>query len=236
METTINIAQKSTNKDLLLPYLAPYLAYVAVASILKNQLTHEWSYAVRLLVVPALLVWGWKRYVPLVGPRSPVMSVMFGLAGGLLGTVLWILLLRPFVGNGGAPWSDTAFWLRFVSAGLVIPIVEELLLRGYALRLAFQWDMARKAGLKDPFERAYHEQSIDQVAPGAWSILAVAISTILFASGHDIKEWPAAIVYGLLMVTLWIVRKDLLSCVIAHSATNICLALYVRTTGHWSLW
>jgi uncharacterized protein len=236
METTINISHKSTNKDLLLPYLAPYLAYVAIASTLENQLTHEWSYAVRLLAVPALLAWSWKRYAPLVGPRNPVMSVMFGLSAGLLGTVLWILLLYPFALEGAAPWSDTAFWLRFVSAGLVIPICEELLMRGYALRLAFQWDMARRAGIKEPFERAYYEQSINQVAPGSWSVLAVAISTIIFVSGHHIREWPAATVYGLLMAMLWIVRKDLLSCVVAHSATNICLALYVRTTGHWSLW
>jgi hypothetical protein len=38
------------------------------------------------------------------------------------------------------------------------------------------------------------------------------------------------------MAALWIVRKDLLSCIVAHAVTNLGLGLYVRATGSWALW
>jgi len=78
--------------------------------------------------------------------------------------------------------------------------------------------------------------NISTVRPGEWSVLAVVISSIVFAAGHTIPEWPAAIAYGLLISILWIIRKDLFSCIIAHATTNLTLALYVYFTGHWELW
>jgi len=38
------------------------------------------------------------------------------------------------------------------------------------------------------------------------------------------------------MCVLYIIRKDLLSCMVAHGTTNFGLALYVYYTGHWQLW
>ena len=61
-------------------------------------------------------------------------------------------------------------------------------------------------------------------------------ATMVFAAGHAPAEWLAASAYGLVMATLWIVRKDLLSCVLAHAATNVALALYVIANGRWELW
>jgi len=78
--------------------------------------------------------------------------------------------------------------------------------------------------------------SIDDVKPGAWSVLAIAVSTIAFTAGHLMIEWPAAIAYSILISILWIVRKDLLSCMVAHGTTNLGLALYVKYTGHWGFW
>jgi SRSO17 transposase len=34
----------------------------------------------------------------------------------------------------------------------------------------------------------------------------------------------------------WILRKDLISCIVAHAVTHIGLALYVYYFGHWELW
>ena len=66
--------------------------------------------------------------------------------------------------------------------------------------------------------------------------LCLAVPGMLFAAGHASHEWVAAIAYGLLMALLWIVRRDLLTCVVAHAVTNLTLALYVRETGSWQLW
>ena len=74
------------------------------------------------------------------------------------------------------------------------------------------------------------------VGPGAWSWPAVAISTAAFTSGHHLHEWPAAMAFGSLMAWLWILRKDLIACIVAHSVTNIALAFYVLKTGNWHFW
>jgi len=69
-----------------------------------------------------------------------------------------------------------------------------------------------------------------------WCVPAVLISSIVFAAGHTVPEWPAALAYGILISILWIIRKDLFSCIIAHGTTNLTLALYVYFTGHSELW
>ncbi len=55
----------------------------------------------------------------------------------------------------------------------------------------------------------------------------------------DIEKFVVSfnpLTYGILISVLWITRKDLFSCIIAHATTNLTLALYVYFTGHWQLW
>lgn len=224
------------NRRLLLPYAAPYFAYVGIASLLGDRLSAEGSYALRLLAVPAVLAWSWRWYPALRGPKNPWGSVAVGALTGLAGAALWIALLRPFVPTGGTPWSDLAFALRLAAAGGIVPVFEELLMRGFLLRLAVQWDRARREGCEEPLVVAMDERSVLDVEPGAWTPAAALLSTAAFTLGHQLKEWPAAIAFGLLMVWLWARRKDLLSCVTAHAAANVALAAFVRATGSWELW
>lgn len=224
------------NRQLLLPYLAPYVAYVGIISFLKGRVSSEWAYALTLVVVPGVLIWAWRWYVPLRGPRSAGRSLLVGLFAGLAGAAAWTALLWPFVDrDSGGPWTDLGFVLRLLAAGALVPVFEELLMRGFIFRVALQWGEARKHGAEDPLGTAL-EGSVDLVAPGGWSWAAVAVSTVAFTVGHKVQEWPAAVAFGLLMVLLWIYRKDLLSCVAAHSTANVALAVFVRTTGNWGLW
>jgi CAAX prenyl protease-like protein len=226
-----------TNRQLILPYAAPYLAYVGIASIPEGVLPMEFSYPLRLIAVPLILAWSWRWYCPLHGPRSLPGSIGTGAMAGLVGLVLWIGLLTPFTApGGGQPWSTTAFVFRLLSAGLVVPLFEELMMRGFVFRLALQWDNLRKQQVDAPLHRALDEYSINQVGPGAWSWAAVLLSTLAFTSGHAMHEWPAAMAYGLLMALLWINRKDLVACIVAHGVTNITLAVYVFSTENWQYW
>lgn len=224
------------NRRLLLAYVIPYFVYVGIAFLFAGHLPVELIYALRLLVVPGLIVWAWRWYVPLKGPKSPWASVATGTVAGLAGGAFWVALLWPFAGKNVEPWTDLAFVLRLVAAGMIVPVFEELLMRGFILRLTVQWDNARKEGDKNPLGSALGERSVISVKPGAWTYRAIAISTIAFTLGHHVREWPAAMVFGLLMAFLWIYRKDLLSCVTAHGVANITLALLVRATGNWGLW
>lgn len=224
------------NRRLLLAYAIPYFVYVGIASLFAGHLPVELIYALRLLVVPVLIVWAWRWYVPLKGPKSPWASVATGTVAGLAGAAFWVAFLWPFAAKNVEPWTDLAFVLRLVATGMIVPVFEELLMRGFILRLTVQWDNARKEGDKNPLGSALDERSVISVKPGAWTCWAIAISTIAFTLGHHVREWPAAMVFGLLMAFLWIYRKDLLSCVTAHGVANVTLALFVRATGNWGLW
>ena len=109
-------------------------------------------------------------------------------------------------------------------------------MRGYILRFALQWDNTRKKNKKEAFSIVMDERSINNAQPGAWSWLAIIISTVAFTLGHNLQAWPASVVFGLLMAWLWILRKDLIACIVAHSVNNIALAVYIFKTGNWNLW
>ena len=225
------------NRRLLLPYAAPYFAYVVIASLFGDVVSEEINYILRILAAAGLLIWGWRWYIPLTGSKSLFSSLLNGGIFGLAGCVAWILLLLPFTEAAEArPWSASAFTLRIFSAGLLVPVFEELMIRGFAFRLALQWDQCRKERIDDPLYTALHERSINDLKPGEWSWMAVIISTLAFMIGHGIPEWPAAIAYGLLMSLLLIRQKDLIACIFAHGVTNLSLAAYITFTGSWQLW
>ena len=229
--------EKWKNMDLLIPYAAPYFAYVALSSVLHDKLPKEIIYVMKLVIVPGLLIWAWKWYVPLTGPKNKWISCLWGIVFGIIGLMVWCGLYAPFTNPGdGEPWPDLAFALRLLTAGFVVPVFEELFMRGFVFRVALQWDLLRRQKTPKAFSAALDEASIFDVAPGQWTIYAIVISTIIFAAGHVVAEWPAAIAYGVLMALLWILRKDLISCIVAHGVTNIGLAFYVYYFGRWELW
>jgi uncharacterized protein len=225
------------NHRLLVPYAAPYFAYVLIATVAERFVPMEVNYLLRIVIVFATLLWAKQWFFPFKGPKSPVVSAFVGILAGVIGLMLWIALLTPFVSGAEAkPWTQSAFVLRLLAAGFLVPIFEELMMRGYVFRLALQWDEARKSKANDALSIALDERSVNDVQPGAWSWMAVVVSTIVFTLGHATPEWPASIAYGLLMAGLYILRKDLLSCIVAHGVTNIGLAIYVYQTGKWQLW
>lgn len=225
------------NRRLLFPYAAPYFAYVLIASLLGDIVSEELNYILRILAATGLLFWARHWYIPLSGTKTVLSSLVSGTVFGLAGCLLWVVLLTPFTDPATAsPWSTTGFLLRFFSAGFLVPLFEELMIRGYAFRLALQWGECRKKRISHPLHAALHERSINDVQPGDWSWTAVIISTLVFMIGHGIPEWPAAIAYGLLMSLLLIRQKDILACILAHGITNITLAVYILVTGSWHLW
>jgi membrane protease YdiL (CAAX protease family) len=226
-------ARKPSNYSLLFSYVLPYFLYVGA---LMLPLPKPGAYVLAILASALGLAWAWRWYVPLRGPRSLGGSLAAGVAGGVAGTLLWLVVKAPFYEAGGEPWTPAAFWMRLLASASVVPLFEELLFRGLLLRAAVQWDRARRAEARDPLGEALHERSVFEVEPGAWTPWALGISSVAFAAGHQFAEWPAALAYGLLMAGLWVVRKDLLTPVIAHGTTNLTLALWVRHTGQWSVW
>jgi len=223
-----------SNYRLLLPYVGPYFAYVGIATLFGG-LPDGWNYLLRIAAVSIFLGWAWRWYVPLKGPKNISLSVIYGVLVGIVGTVLWIVALVPFVDESATAWTGLSFSLRLLAATLLVPIFEELFIRVYLFRIAYQWFNEKKQN-KHALEDVVHNQSINSVRPGEWNYFAVIFSTVAFALGHQVVEWPASLIYGLLMVLLWIVRKDIISCIVAHGTTNLALGIYVYRTQSWGLW
>lgn len=221
---------------LLFTYVLPYFLYVFALMLPEAWLPKPWSYGIAIAASAAAIAWAWRWFLPLRGPQAASGSVLAGIAGGILGTALWLAIKAPFYEPGGEAWPPAAFWMRVLASGTVVAFFEEQLFRGLLLRGAVLWDRLRRAGRADPLGEVLHEHGPGDVEPGAWTPAALAISSLAFAAGHAPGEWLAATAYGLLMAGLWIWRKDLLSCVIAHSVTNVTLALWVWRTGQWSAW
>ena len=228
--------RKPSHYSLLFTFVAPYFVYVFALMLPEEHVPKAWSYAIATAASAAAIAWAWRWYLPLRGPRSVSGSVLAGIAAGVAGTALWLAIKAPFYEPGGDAWEAGAFWMRVLASGTVVAVFEEQLFRGLVLRGAVLWDRLSRAGVRDPLGEMLHEHTPMDVAPGAWTPAALAISSLAFAAGHAPGEWVAATAYGLLMAGLWIWRKDLLSCVVAHSVTNVTLALWVWRTGQWSVW
>ena len=228
--------RESPNADLLLPYFAPYAAYVGVGA-LASDLSRPTDYAIRIVVTGLVLRAMWKHYPPLTGPRPVVGSALVGAGAGLLGVIVWIALVLPFQdARSGDPFDAPAFALRLSAATLLVPFIEELLFRRYILGFVTQWGEAHRSGISGAFSVALDQRSVRRLAPGAWTGAAVVLSSAAFALGHAPAQWIAAFAYGLLMAALWIARGDLIAPIVAHAVTNLVLYVFVFFSQNWGLW
>ncbi len=204
----ISVRSSWVNQDLILAYALPYLVYVALGEILGRFAAREVVYLIRLVVVSGLVYWAFRWYVPVTGPKNMFVSLIYGIIFGVLGLVLWCALCAPFVrGTGGDIWSEKAFAVRFFTAGFLVPVFEEWLMRGFVFRLALQWYQRVRQGKAQAFFHVLEKENIARVTPGDWSLPAMLISSLIFALGHG-----------------------------AHGVTNMGLALYVLYSGHWEFW
>ncbi len=239
MSTTLSMTNSqprlTVNRDLLLPYFAPYASYVIIATFAED-LNRELDYALRIVVMGGLLWFFRKQYKSVIGPKSPIGSILFGAAAGVVAAFVWAGLVLPFHDAAtGDAYGARAFALRLAAATLIVPFAEELLCRGYILGLFTQWQQEKRSG-KASFGDVIDSRSIHELPPGAWSLLGVIVSVVAFAVGHAPAQWLAALAYGLIMAGLWIVRRDLLTPIVAHAVTNLALYIYVFKTQSWGLW
>ena len=223
-----------TNRELLLPYALPYILWVLISTLLHGHL--NWVYGLRIILVTFCL-WFFRRcYGSLYSVVSLPVTIFSGLFWGVVGCFLWVVLLSPFAAKNVLPWEPMSFYLRVMSAALLVPVFEELLMRGYVFGLASQWEQFRKKKRKNALGLALDHSTIHDIGVPSWSVAGVLVSTLFFAMGHRMYEWPAAIAYGFMMSFLLVRTGGLLSCMIAHGTTNLTLGIYVWYTGRWGLW
>ena len=123
---------------------------------------------------------------------------------------------RDMPAFSGPLWLTLFLSVRFTGLALIVPIVEELFLRGFLIRF-IQRDR-------------WWEVPIGVVTRGA------IVAMLVYAVATHPSEWAAAIAWFSL-VTWWSHRTgSLWTCVQVHMATNLCLGIYIVATQSWDLW
>ena len=159
---------------------------------------------------------------------------------GVVGIVVWVGLtelhlekkLLTLVGLGAwfpnrpsfnpfAEFSDSGFraiflGLRFTLLAAIVPIVEELFIRGWLVR----W-------IEDP-----DWQPIRLTQLGFKALAAASVYGVLTHPGEAL----AAIAWFSLVTWLMQRTGNLWDCVIAHAVTNFLLGIYVIYADAWHLW
>ena len=194
----------------------PYSAYPAL-------------YAVRLALAIATLVFVWPALRPWLGRPSWWPALL-----GLALVVPWVALailqrdagwatpglersaFNPFAQFAASPALAWGFLLlRFLGLVVVVPIAEELFLRGFLMRYVVNEDFWQV-----PFG------TLTAAAAGACAACAVATHP---AEAVAALGW-FAIVSGIAAST-----RQPIDTILAHAATNLALGAYVLTTGAWWL-
>lgn len=175
--------------------------------------------------------------------QFPFRISLLAIAVGVVGVVLWVWicslhleskLLTPiglggFVSLGDRPaynplealkatpaWAYTFLVIRFIGLALVVPIIEELFLRGFLMR--FVQDDA-----------AWWTVPFGKVTP-----LAIVAGTAVPMLMHP-SEFLAAAVWFNLVTWLMVRTKNIWDCVAAHAVTNGLLGAWVIWSGDWWL-
>lgn len=215
-----------------LPYVAPFATFVAIMAIERaTGLPDAWMYPLRALATLAVLL-VFSRTALRSRPGRP-------LASAVLGAVVFVLWIGPDVCFGpgyrhfwlfqnsftGAAASSipgamqTNPWfliLRTASCALLVPPVEELFWRGWAMR----WLIAA---------------DFNKIPLGTYRAGAFWVVAVLFATEHG-PYWEVGLATGV-VYNWWIVRtRNLTDCMIAHAVTNGLLSVYILATHQFQYW
>jgi CAAX prenyl protease-like protein len=195
-----------------------------------------WTYIVmigmQVLIATGLLIYFRKTYLEHFPLRFSPLSIVVG----AVGVVLWIVVcdfqLEPkfwtLLGFGTSRPSFNPFTIgdrnvlvsflviRMTLLALIVPIIEELFLRGWLVR----W-------VEDP----------------AWenlSLSSLSLKALLSASVYGVVAHPGEAIAAFLWFGLvtWLMQRtgNLWDCVVAHAVTNLLLGIYILKFEQWHFW
>jgi len=223
-----------------------FLAFIAAAQVLEGVLGSDskyWLYPLQTLVCAGLLVFYWKSYAwGRVTFGLPIVAglVVFGLWVAPQELLRWIPSFREFL-EGVAPKALPYFeprvkegfdpygtsdqqWIvvftiiaRCMRLMVVVPLVEEIFWRGF-------------------LQRYLVKESFSEVSVGAFSWLSFFGVAVAFMLVHDMADWPAAFITGVIFGVVVVRTKSVFAAVLAHAVANVALGTYILTTQQWGFW
>lgn len=212
-----------TRKRDFIPYVAPFGLFGLLTYLINFfPFLGTFGYAGKT-VITAMVLWIFRGHFQ----KQIVFKFDFlAVSAGILVFLLWVGLegTYPLVGEstGYNPRGSAAVPLvyvlivfRIAGASLVVPVMEELFWRSFALRFLIDTDFKRI-----PF--------------GAFTWFSFIMTSVAFGFEHH--RWLPGIFAGMVYALLYYRTKNLFSPILSHSVTNLLLGLYVLWSGHWSFW
>ena len=217
----------------ILPF-ALFMLFLALSAMLPppdpappGQLDSRWIYALRTLVVGALLAILWKRFTEL-RERMDVRDWLLAFVSGAAVFIVWIHLDRGWfvIGDDATQVFDPREHgaetlhmpltiLRLLGLAVVVPVAEELFWRSFLMR----W---------------LQQQEFILLAPSAVGLRAIAVSSVLFALEHT--QWLAGLIAGVVYAWIYVRTGKLWAAIVSHAVTNTMLGAWILITRDWRFW
>jgi hypothetical protein len=208
-------------------HFSPYVTHIlpfavfALLTILPDfaHISQNLAYPLKTVVVGGMLVFFWSSISQEITIQWDWLAVI---AGGLV-FVLWVSLegYYPQLGSPKtiSPWSmsgplspEVFIGFRIVGASLVVPIMEELFWRSFALRFVI-------------------DSKIRSVQLGTFTWFSFILVSLAFGFEHH--RWLPGILAGMAYAALLYRTRNLFSPILAHAVTNFLLSIYVFGTAQW---
>jgi len=214
-----------TNSYLKQPYI-PYIVPFALFAIftLIGPLFHIsplLTYPIKTVLVAVSLIYFLNVYKQEIRVSFSWLAVI----SGVFVFFIWVLPegLYPQIGHSEFnPFKQASSYgvyfvitFRLIGASLVVPLMEELFWRSFALRFVIKSDFK-------------------SVPLGQFSWFSFIFVSLLFGFEHH--RWLVGIIAGMVYAGVLYRTKNLFVPVLSHAITNFLLGLYVLSTHQWSFW
>jgi len=205
-----------------IPYIAPFALFAVCMYAAPLFNTSQFLvYPVKTILVAASLIYFWNAYKQEIRFTFSWLAVI----SGVVVFFIWVLPegLYPQIGHSEFnPYEQATGYgvyfliaFRFVGASLIVPIMEELFWRSFALRFSIRSDFK-------------------SVPLGHFSWFSFILISLLFGFEHH--RWLVGIFAGMVYAGVLYRRRNLFDPILSHAITNFLLGLYVVSTHQWSFW
>jgi CAAX prenyl protease-like protein len=212
----------SSKSSVFVPYVVPFTVFAicTYAAPLFN-ISEILMYPIKTVLVAASLAYYWHVY------KSEIKFSFDWLAAvsGIFVFFVWVLPegLYPQIGysefnpfeysTGYGAYLVITF--RLAGATLVIPLMEELFWRSFALRFLIR-------------------SNFNSVPLGQFSWFSFIFISLAFGFEHH--RWLVGIIAGMVYAGVLYRSKSLFSPILSHAVTNLLLGIYIISTNNWSFW
>lgn len=205
-----------------IPYAAPFIVFAlfTYAGPALN-LPAGVSYTLKTVLTGAVIYYYRDIFRYEIQPKFSLTAVF----SGVLVFFVWVVpdSFYPHIGHSEFnPYNQASgvavyylLAIRLAGASLLVPIMEELFWRSFALRFVVQSDFK-------------------SVPLGNFSWFSFIVVSLAFGFEHH--RWLVGIAAGMIYAWTLYRSKNLFEPILAHAVTNLLLGIYVIQTESWSFW